>query len=283
MKHAMKTQKSKSALSIKNIRDKKKTKAFIQRHKFMRKKNKNNKQGYSIIIPAYKSENFLEECLDSIVQQTHFINNDRYEILLGIDSCKITLQKVKNIRHKYKKLRVFYFKKNNGPYIVKNSLIPIAKYDLLLFFDSDDHMERYMISNIDNRMKRGYDICKLKYYNYKNGESPTSGIIKPKVADGVGCHKKRVHDILGGFEEWKCGADSDFCFRSEKLFKIAHIGSPSFFRRVHPNSLTQKNDTNPSSPTRTRYAQEIKNRQNTNYYDTIRKVEIRQREFEEIE
>jgi len=244
--------------------------------------NVKKNEGYSIIIPAYDSANFLVECLNSIVTQTYFLKNNNYEILLGIDACQITLKSIESIKHKYEKLRIFYFDRNHGPYIVKNSLIPIAKYNLLLFFDSDDHMKKNMISIIDGKMKQGYDICKLKFYNYKNGTCPDHGVIKPKVADGVGCHKKEVHDILGGYEEWRCGADSDFCFRSEKLFKIAQINTPLFYRRVHQNSLTQKRETNPSSPMRIKYAKEISNRQTNGYYEKIQKVDIKPREFKEI-
>lgn len=238
--------------------------------------------GYSIIIPAFNSAMFLQECLDSITHQSHFGNNNNYEILLGIDACPSTLKKVQEIKHKYEKLKVFYFENNHGPYIVKNSLIPIAKYNLLLFFDSDDHMEKNMVSTIDEKMKQGYDICKIRYYNYKSGTSPRGGIIKPKVADGVGCHKREVHDIIGGYEEWRCGADSDFCFRCKKKFRIYETDAPLFYRRVHPNSLTQKNETNPKSTTRREIAKKIRDREAKGYYKKPRKVKIKQREFREI-
>jgi len=245
----------------------------------------NTNNNYTIIIPAYKAQDFLDECLRSIKNQTLFNNNNnnvKYEILLGIDACDLTLKKATEIKDSYKNLKIYYFKNNYGPYIIRNTLLQMASYPLILFFDSDDHMKENMMSVIDSKMKEGYDICKVKYYNYNNGTYPNQGIIKPKVADGVGCHRKEVHDILGGFEEWRCGADSDFCFRSEKIFKISKISTPLFYRRIHSNSLTQNKETNPRSPMRIKYATEIKNRETNGYYEKPQKVNIKPREFIEI-
>ena len=243
---------------------------------------KSNSTGYSVIIPAHKTENFIEQCLDSIAGQNHFKSNRNYEILLGIDSCETTLKKVVEIYHKYEKLRVFYFPKNHGPYIVKNNLIHIAQYDNLLFFDSDDHMKSEMVTTINHAMIEGYDICKTKYINYKHGTNPNSGTHKPKVADGVGCHTKRVHEVLGGYEEWPCGADSEFTFRSEPHMKVFKIHPAMFYRRVHSSSLTQAPKTNPRSPARIKYAGIIDERTKTGYYKKIRKVDFEDVEYHEV-
>ena len=50
--------------------------------------------GVSIIISAYKASEFIEECLDSILGQSTSI---RYEVILGVDGCKDTLDKIKSI------------------------------------------------------------------------------------------------------------------------------------------------------------------------------------------
>lgn len=239
--------------------------------------------GYSIIIPAYKSHNYIQQCLDSIVAQSHFKRKiSNYEILLGVDGCEKTREKVLAIMDRYAELRVFYFPENRGPYIVKNNLAKEAKYINLLFFDSDDHMKPNMVAEIDKYMKKGFDICKVKYINYHHGKEPHSGILKPKVADGVGCHNKKVHEILGGYESWPNSADSDFCLRSQRHFKISHINSPMFFRRIHPEALTQHPDSNPRSTIRRKYHKIIQNRYSNGFYNKIRKVQHTEAEYEEI-
>lgn len=52
------------------------------------------KEGVSIILTAWKTQDYIEECLDSINKQ-QFFNKEKtnYEILLGIDGCEKTLEK----------------------------------------------------------------------------------------------------------------------------------------------------------------------------------------------
>ena len=85
--------------------------------------------GITIYITAYKAKDFLKECLDSISNQTYFINNPNYEILLGIDGCEETLEFAKTIMEKYNNLRILMMNKNCGTYITSNTLIKEAKYD----------------------------------------------------------------------------------------------------------------------------------------------------------
>lgn len=244
----------------------------------MTKKSK----GYSIIIPAYQSESFIEECLTSIQEQTHFKKHLNYEILLGIDACPHTLKKVKDIMHQYKHLRVFNFPQNGGPYVTKNSLIPLTKYDYLLFFDSDDQMKPFMVTEIDKKMSQGYDVCRFKYLKYKDGMKPSSGEIFHRISEGSTCHTKEVHEVLGGFETWPCSADSDFRFKCDGIFDVVDIETPLFFRRVHPNSLTQGKEYGLRTSKRQTYLGKVKKRISNGYYKKPLKVEIEVAEYEEL-
>lgn len=62
---------------------------------------------FSIIIAAYRTKDFIQECLEAIENQTYFKNNDNYEILLGIDGCIETLEKVQQIKNKIRNIKVF--------------------------------------------------------------------------------------------------------------------------------------------------------------------------------
>ena len=68
------------------------------------------KKGVSVILTAWNTQDYIEECLDSVYKQSFFKKNDNYEVLLGIDGCEKTLNKVKGIISKYPGLKVFYFK-----------------------------------------------------------------------------------------------------------------------------------------------------------------------------
>lgn len=153
------------------------------------------KTGISIIIPAYEVENFIEECLDSIQEQTYFKNNDKYEILLGIDECQDTFNKIKNINKKYPNLKTYVMDENSGPYIVKNTLIEFCKYDKILFFDADDVMCLDMIEKIINYNE---DIIRFKFYNFHN---TIKKFTKSKFdfAHGVFLANKRIFSTTKGF------------------------------------------------------------------------------------
>lgn len=204
----------------------------------------NNKEGISICLTAWQTQDYIEECLDSIENQTYFENFNNYEILLGIDGCEQTLEKVKSIQHKYRNLRVFMMNKNVGTYITTNTLMSIAKYNWLLRFDTDDVMLPDMISNIMKLVNTNVILrCSFKNFG-KNLDAKYKKDIN--FAYGIIVFNKNVFYTLGGYKPWICGADSDFI---ERAYHYGYsILSPGynhiyFKRRIHNNSLTLKKDT----------------------------------------
>jgi glycosyltransferase involved in cell wall biosynthesis len=160
----------------------------------------------SIIIPAYQSEDFIEECLNSIKNQTFFIEHSDYEILLGIDACVKTLHKAAVISHNYENLKIFYFNQNVGPYVIKNTLTDYTKYDNILFFDSDDIMEPFLVERALTNFTE-HDIARFTFANFTDDVSvKTTG----RLADGVFLIKKGKFNDVGGFLPWRCAADTDF-------------------------------------------------------------------------
>ena len=47
----------------------------------------NESKGVSICISAWKAQEYIEECLDSIYSQSWFKNHNEWEVLIGIDGC----------------------------------------------------------------------------------------------------------------------------------------------------------------------------------------------------
>lgn len=208
----------------------------------------------SIIIPAYKAENFIEECLDSIKGQTYFINHPEYEILIGIDCCITTLHKIASISHNYNNLKLFYFNQNVGPYIIKNTLIDYAKYENILFFDADDIMKSYLVETAMYD-KNSYDIVRIRFVNFKDSaNNQTPG----RTADGIFLIKKDKFNNIGGFSGWRCAADTDFHNRTVRNnYKANHIQTELFLRRMHDNNLTVQSSTSFNSSLRNEYKKQI--------------------------
>lgn len=212
----------------------------------------------TIIITAYHTENYIEECLDSIANQTWFKNNEEWEILVGIDHCEKTLEKVKSIMGKYKNIRVFYMTENVGTYITSNTLISKARYDRILRFDSDDIMKDYMVERMMDAMHT-VNKCKLVQCYYENfpKQEGKRGIDK---AHGVFLCRKQVFTKYGAFMPWKCGADTEFHTRIDKNY-IYPIVFPQilFMRRIHNESLTRRKETDKNSELRKQYRDYIIN------------------------
>lgn len=215
------------------------------------------KQSVSIIVPAWKVANFLEDCLDSLVTQSLLRKGVEYEILLGIDGCKSTMKKALKIAKQYQNLlQVHWFAVNQGPYVIKNSLAALVVNDWLLFFDSDDTAEPNMLECL---LGVGYEPEKSAIY--MTGEDTETGDLKKTC--GVFLISRETFMEMGGFQPWRCAADTEFLKRlSYARVKYRCIADKILMhRRVHKNQITVKSDTGFGSQLRAEYMQQIKKNQ----------------------
>ena len=171
-----------------------------------------NELKVSVLISAFDSVDFIEKCLDSIMSQ----DKPAHRILLGIDACEKTLEKVKSISHKYHNLEVYYADMNTGPYLVINSLIQkIPNDEYFITFGADDVMH----SNLISTMSCNNDAKISKH-------------------DGVLFIRKDRFNTVGGYRSWRCAADTDMIFRlRKKIGRVIRI--PILYDRgEHDGQLT---------------------------------------------
>lgn len=189
----------------------------------------------SVIIPAYKATRYIDECLASIKGDC--------EILIGVDACEETYNHIKHLEN------VYYFPKNVGPYIIRNTLSNIAKGDVIVFFDSDDVMVDGLLNIINERIQH-VDYIPLNYINFQE-KIKSSGHI---MNDAVIAIKKNVLNQLNGFYPWRCGADTEFAYRLQhNNFKRGKLEDVSYYRRLHGENLTMKSETGHGSSIRNQY------------------------------
>jgi glycosyltransferase involved in cell wall biosynthesis len=234
------------------------------------------KEGVSIIIPTYKVPEYLYECVESIKSQ---IINYEIEIIIGIDNCPETLNHVKENKEFYDGIKICYFNESLGPYIIKNNLVDVAKYEYILFFDSDDIMNPGMLDNFyQNIIEHNY--VWLKFKNFKK----VNGIIEFTTfewAYGVFGITKSLFNKFVGFESWICNADVEFyqrlIFNNYEPFKIEGI---SFNRRLHEINLTVDEKTKMSSSLRKEYRLLINRRSlNQDWKNPIKIIKTYTNEF----
>ena len=95
----------------------------------------------SIIVPFYNVENYIEKCLQSLVNQTL----KDIEILLVNDGSKDKSETIaKQFVEKYPNKIVYLTKENGGLSDARNYAIPYAKGEYIAFLDSDDYVETNM-------------------------------------------------------------------------------------------------------------------------------------------
>lgn len=144
----------------------------INRLHFINKNKESNKYKYlykiSVIIPMYNSELYLQECLNSILNQTLFIED--IEIICiddGSSDDTISICKDFALRHEN-----FIIIKNghNGVSEARNIGIKNAHGKYITFLDSDDILSPSTLSSLFNYFEKHYeetdiityDICYLK-------------------------------------------------------------------------------------------------------------------------
>lgn len=88
----------------------------------------------SILIPTYNYDcSSLVYDLDTLCVRA----NIDYEIIVGNDGSTTNMQNLKNLSKTLENLRFLDYKENRGRSIIRNTLAREAKYDKLLFIDSD--------------------------------------------------------------------------------------------------------------------------------------------------
>jgi glycosyltransferase involved in cell wall biosynthesis len=193
--------------------------------------------GISILITAYKTSAYIEQCLDSIESQTYFKGNNNFEVIVGVDGCTDTFKKLLTIKNKYRNLTIAMMEKNFGTYVVMNTLVPLTKYPNLIRFDSDDIMKPQMVSEI-MKIDGKYDFIRFKFTPF---EGSINNIVQQKIFPAVGVlfMKKSIFDKAGGYVNSKFSSDSELLIRLDKFTSTYFIENQLFYYRRHPNSLSQ--------------------------------------------
>lgn len=122
----------------------------------------------SVIVPVYNVEEYLKQCLDSILEQT-FSN---YEVILvndgSTDSSGLICQE-----YAEKDSRIRYFEKENGGLSdARNYGIEQAQGEYLTFVDSDDFLDKMHLNVLYTALvSNNVDISIVNYANYQTSNA----------------------------------------------------------------------------------------------------------------
>ena len=218
----------------------------------------------SVLIAAYKAEQWIEACIKNVLAQP-LPPGWEMEIIVGVDGCASTFEAANRIKDP--RLGILFFSENRGTYITFNSLVPHATGELMLRHDADDLMGKTRLIKMIKCFINDPSVDMVGT-SYQLMSADMSKVIKPNLYPGEGTWmwKRSTWDKkLGGFEPWRCAADSEILARAQLGFKLRSVilQDPSLLLyRQHANSLYQNSETGLGSLYRQKRAEIIKKRSN---------------------
>lgn len=230
----------------------------------------------SIIVTAYDNTLYIKEALDSIVESCGELE---FEILVGVDNCSKTLEYLNSIRKSLStKIKILFFTKKTGTYIIRNTLASISKYENLLFFDSDDVMRKPLINEVLKHLKN-YEYVRYGFQAFKgeltlplDGDIPLKNKVYHAGTFGI---RKNIFMDFNGFEPWICASDGEFYWRiTANNKKVKTLDIVGLYYRRHDTNLTLNPSTGMNSPLRKQYHKKREEKQKNNLIQPLDKLHV---------
>jgi len=129
---------------------------------------------YSILIPVYNVEKYLEKCLDSVLSQTY----TDYEVILADDGSKDSSGEIcDRYALKDKRIRVFH-KENSGLLLTRRYSIKRAQGTYFLFLDSDDYWDSNLLETVDRAVcEFDPDMVMYRYRKVSEDGTPKKDMV----------------------------------------------------------------------------------------------------------
>ena len=227
----------------------------------------------SIIVPIYNVEQYLNRCMDSLLNQTL---NDIEIIMVDDGSPDNCPQMCDEYAKKDSRIKVIH-KKNAGLGMARNSGLELATGEYVAFVDSDDYVDCRMYETLYQKVKKKQvDAVLCTFYNDDKGNVSEGSIdgmpSKESVIDFqidyipnvIGCLPSVKYNQLYGYSVWNILFSRDVIehnkvrFESERNFvsedilfqldfaacasKLLLLPKPFYYYCNNAGSLTKKYD-----------------------------------------
>lgn len=136
----------------------------------------------SVILPVYNVENYLSDCLESVLNQSY---GDIEVIIIDDGSTDNSLMICKDYCQKDSRIRL-YTQENQGISVTRNRGLDLARGEFLTFMDSDDTIDSDMYDSLMSKFSdsdidvviSGHRVVQLNGETYENkyGEFTLSGV-----------------------------------------------------------------------------------------------------------
>jgi len=122
----------------------------------------------SIIVPCYNQAHFLDECLQSVINQTY----KHWECIIVNDGSPDLTEKVSSKWIKQDSRIKYIYKENGGLSSARNAGIEIAKGEWILPLDADDIISPSYLYLASKKFNNHYDLiyCNAKLFGSVNSD-----------------------------------------------------------------------------------------------------------------
>lgn len=171
---------------------------------------------YSIIIPVYGCEKYLETCVKSVLNQK---GNQSFEVILVDDgSIDRSGEIVDELAKCYAQVRTIH-KENGGAASARNYGIREASGEYVLFIDSDDTVNEDLLNNVSAILASQESeliIYGMSFDYYKNDK-----LVHQEKLSSSYCGSKTIEEILESFQT--LFDDNVFSSACNKVFRLEII------------------------------------------------------------
>ena len=164
---------------------------------------------FSIIVPVYNVEDYIEKCLDSICNQTF----EDFEVIVVNDGTKDNSGYfIDEFAKKDKRIRSFK-KRNGGLSSARNFGVKKARGVYILFVDSDDCIEKDLLKKLNAVIEKNKDLDLIRFQinevnEYTNKSQKLDSTVFDVCSGEVGFVKLTTNSLLE--PAWAYAYKSDF-------------------------------------------------------------------------
>ncbi len=212
------------------------------------------KELVSIVIPCYNHSQYLEEAVQSALNQTY----PHIEIIIVNDGSTDDTEKIAmELQSKYPEKIKIIFQKNSGVSRARNSAISQSKGKYILPLDADDIIAEEMVeSGLESLISNHADVVYVdtqcfgaKDYLIKKIPFSDNNFLYENLCNATSLFKKRMWKTLGGYaENMKEGyEDWEFWIQAfKKGYKFQLLPEPFLLYRtqeISRNIMAEKKDS----------------------------------------
>lgn len=152
-----------------------------------------DRKRFSIVVPVYEAQQYLEECIHSVLRQ----QVQSWELILVDDGSKDESSKIcDRYAGQYPNIRVIH-KKNEGPLSARICGCTMACGEYLLSLDADDRLVDQALQTIDDTLQQGN--ADILIFNYRKIDQSGCALpIKSSLTDRIYMPKEKqeLFDLL---------------------------------------------------------------------------------------